>query len=44
MALYNPIGGVTARNAAVFSSVATTVRNIPVPLLVVPRPDQQATS
>jgi hypothetical protein len=28
----------------VFSSVATTIRNIPVPLLVVPRPDQRATS
>jgi hypothetical protein len=28
----------------VFSSVATTIRNILVPLLVVPRPDQDATS
>jgi hypothetical protein len=28
----------------VFSSVATTIRNIPMPLLVVPRPDQHATS
>jgi hypothetical protein len=27
----------------VFSSVATTIRNIPVPLLV-PRPDHEATS
>jgi hypothetical protein len=26
-----------------FSSVATTIRNIPVPLLMVPRPDHQAT-